>query len=314
MLLAGCAASSKRDFDGPAAAASFKAEPWSFNRHKGEKLRSAHYDIYTTINKKDVQQSIVQVMEGALAQYQKVAPGVPLSDRPMDCYVMANREEWMDLTRQRTGKEAREYFQIVRGAFTVGDWYLAYFIGEAATYSVAAHEGWHQFVSRHFKGRLAPFLEEGIATMFEDLAWTDDLPRWDLTRNRPRVKALKRVTEGRFTYPLAQIINLHAGDVIDESGNRVEAFYAQAWAFATFLYQGEQGKYRAGLQRLLADSASGKVFDPSGVYANGAGPWRKVDVKPILEHYLGAKLEMVDAEFRKYVQLVAFDRYQEQWD
>jgi hypothetical protein len=227
---------------------------------------------------------------------------------------MANRQEWMELTRERTGQDARGYFQINRGAFTIQDWYLAYYIGEAATYSVAAHEGWHQYVSRHFKGRLAPFLEEGIATMFEDVEWKDDLPRWDLTRNRSRAQSLKRVVEGHFTFPLAEVINLHAGDVIDQSGNKIEAFYAQAWAFATFLYHGENGKYRPGLQKLLADTADGTLFDPTGVYRSATAPWRKVDVKPILEHYLGQKLETIDAEFQKYVRTVAFDQYEDQWN
>lgn len=314
VLLAGCAASSKRNFEGPSAPAAFSVEPWAFKKDKGARLRSEHYDIYTTINTPDVRRSIVQVMEAALVQYHKVAPGVLASDRPMDCFVMGNREQWMDLTRQRTGRDARGYFQINRGAFTVQDWYLAYYIGEAATYSVAAHEGWHQFVSRHFKGRMAPFLEEGISTMFEDIEWKDDLPRWDLTRNRSRAQSLKRVVEGRFTFPLGEVLNMHAGDVIDQSGNRIEAFYAQAWAFATFLYYGQDGKYRKGFQRLLAETADGTLVDPSRVYRSATAPWRKVDVKPILEHYLGTGFQTIDADFQAYVRKVAFDEYERQWN
>ena len=132
-------------------------------------------------------------MEGALGEYHRVAPGVPLTSTPMKCFVFGTREQWVDFTRRNTGPDAFWYLKINRGGYTVRDWYVSYYVGEKATLSVAAHEGWHQFASRHFKGRLPPFLEEGIATMFEDLRWTaldggpgTDLPRWNLLINRDR--------------------------------------------------------------------------------------------------------------------------------
>ena len=97
-------------------------------------------------------------MEGSrLGEYQKIAPGVPITDKPMECYLFGSRGEWIAFTRQHTGVEANIYLQINRGGYTIRDWYVAYYIGSSATCSVAAHEGWHQFVSRHFKGRLPPF-------------------------------------------------------------------------------------------------------------------------------------------------------------
>ena len=70
-------------------------------------------------------------------------------------------------TARHTGMDAAIYLQITRGGYTIGDWFVSYYVGENATYSVASHEGWHQYVARNFRGRLPPFLEEGTASSDE---------------------------------------------------------------------------------------------------------------------------------------------------
>ncbi len=315
VLLAGCAASSSEAvLDGPSTPAAFQTQDWNDHGISGTCLSSAHYQIYTTVDSAEVQSSVVQVMEAALAQYQKIAPGVPVSQRPMQCYLFASRQQWVDFTRHHTGADAGIYLQITRGGYTVRDWYVAYFVGEAATYSVAAHEGWHQFVFRNFKGRLPPFLEEGIATMFEDIQWRNDLPKWNLTINRSRVSALRRAVEGNYIYPLDELIALHAGNVVNQSGNRIEAFYAEDWAFAEFLWSAENGKYRPAMRQIMSDTADGTIFDPTGVLQSARNAWNPSGVKPMLEHYLGMSLDDIDAEYQKFIRKVAFDDYAAQWN
>jgi len=320
--LAGCAASGtdRSALDGPTAAPVFSADPWSYLDHPGAVLHTPHYDIYTTVTDPDLRRRLPAVMEGALGEYHRLAPGVPLTARPMKCFVFGTRDQWVDFTRRHTGADAYWYLKINRGGYTVRDFYVAYNVGEAATLSVAAHEGWHQFASRHFKGRLPPFLEEGIATMFEDLRWTPadagggELPRWRLTANRTRVEALQRAVSGDYVYPLAELVQLHAGNVVALSGTHIEAFYAQDWAFATFLWSADDGRYRPALRQLIDDTAAGTVFDPTGVHRDAALPWNPAGVRPMLEHYLGLTLDQIDAEYQKYVRKVAFEDYNEQWN
>jgi hypothetical protein len=300
--------------DGPSSPAPIQAEDWDYKSDPGKLIKTAHYDLYTTVQSDEVRASVAQVMEGALAEYQKIAPGVPISDKPMQCYLFGNRGEWIDFTKRHTGVDAYVYLQINRGGYTVRDWYVAYYVGEAATYSVAAHEGWHQFVSRNFKGRIPPFLEEGIATMFEDITWHDDLPRWNLAVNRSRVQSLRRAVEGNYVFPLGELIGMHAGNVVNQSGNRIEAFYAQDWAFATFLWGADNGKYRPAMRQLMSDIADGTVYDPTGAHKSAAIPWNPQGVKPMLEHYLGMNLDQIDGEYQKYIRKVAFDEYQAQWN
>ena len=58
-------------------------------------------------------------------------------------------------------------------------------------------------------------------------------------------------------------MTMHAGEVVALPGSKIEAFYAQNWAFAEFLWDAENGKYRPAFQRLLTDCANGTVY-PAG--------------------------------------------------
>ena len=311
VLLTGCGGP---QLQGPVTPAVTHSEPWSYGTDEGVLIHTDHYNIYTTIADPDIRTRLGNVMEGAFGEYHKIAPGVPLTNRPMDCYFFKDREEWEDYTRRHTGINAITYLKITRGGYTLGDWYAGYYLsGPAATMSVAAHEGWHQFANRHFKGRLPPFLEEGIATMFEDITWEDDLPRWDLRRNRSRLQSLREAVEGKFLYPLPSLAMKHAGMVVSEADNHVAAFYGQSWAFATFMYT-DREKYRPILFHMISDIADGTVYDPTGSHQNKQANWNPAGVKPMLEHYFGTSLEAVDAEYQKYIRKVAFDDYAAQWN
>jgi hypothetical protein len=313
--LAGCVSQQQTQFHGPSAPAAVHTEAWTYGDDQGVLIHSAHYDIYTTISDPDIRRRMADVMEGALGEYERIAPGVPLSPKPMQCFVFRNRQEWTEFTVRHTGGAAQIYLSIGRGGYTVGDWYAGYYLGStAATVSLAAHEGWHQFASRHFKGRLPPFLEEGIATMFEDLRWDKDLPQWNLTLNRSRLQSLRDAVEGNYVFSLNELSQKHAGNVVAGSQNRTQAFYGQSWAFATFLWAAEDGKYRPALRRLLSDVADGTVYDPTGAHQNSQFTWNPAGVKPMLEHYLGMNLDQIDAEYQKYIRTVAFDKYDQQWN
>src|SRR5262245_24483764 len=175
VLAAGCAQPSHRSTASP-----LSMSAWSFDGKPAKVVHTDHYLIHTTIEDQEFLDSLAQLMEGALDQYRRLTPGVPMSPDPMECYIFTRRPEWAQSTKEHTCADAAVYLQINLGGYTVRDWYVAYFIGDVGTYSVAAHEGWHQYVARHFKSRLPPFLEEGIATMFENIIWTGPQPRWDL--------------------------------------------------------------------------------------------------------------------------------------
>lgn len=271
----------------------------------GTRIASPHYLIYSTIDDEHVLHRITEVMEGALAQYRSLAPDIALTDRPMDCYLFDGRDQWAAFTRSHTGADASIYLRVNRGGYTIGDWYVAYWIGDTATYSVAAHEGWHQYVARHLKGRLPPFLEEGMACLFEQIEWEGDLPRWDLRRNASRLNSLRSAVAGNHLYPLAQLVRMHAGQVVGKSNAQIEAFYAESWAFARFLHDGQGGRHRDAICRMLADAAAGRLYDDSSRQLPDGPLWDSSTAKPMLEHYLGQGLNQIEASFRQYMDQLA---------
>jgi hypothetical protein len=317
LLLAGCQVTPNPQlghWEGPQLLSTSSVEAWSFRGEPARRIKSAHYLIYTTINDPDVSALLPQVMEGALAQYRKVAPGTGQSDTPMECYVFERRVEWETFTRANTNDSAI-YLQIRRGGYAIKDKFVAYYIGRYATASVAAHEGWHQYVARHFIGRLPPFLEEGLACLFEGIGWKDEnLPRWNLSINQVRVQALRKAIESNKLWPLEKIIAMHAGEVVEENGEKVDAFYAQAWCFAKFLYEADNGRFRPDLQRWLTETAYGTVFDPTHTHNRAGGPWNRTGVKPMLEHYLNLDFATIDKLYQAYLRKVAYDEYSAQWN
>lgn len=294
--------------------ASTRLEKWSFDGRPARKVVTPHYVIYTTLTDEDVVAGIGQVMEGALSQYRRLAPQVTPSGQPMACYLFQTREEWATFTRTRTGADAAIYLQINRGGYTVRDWYVAYFIGDVGTYSVAAHEGFHQYVARHFRSRLPPFLEEGLACMFEEVHWEGSgpgrwLPRWNFAVNQSRLVGLRGAYEGGYLVPLPRLVAMHAGQVVDQKPEQIEAFYAQSWAFARFLWEAEGGRYRGTLRRILTEAADGTLFPGENSRRTDDGLWDPDSARPLLEHYLDGNLDKVDAAFRRYVHRVVYESY-----
>jgi hypothetical protein len=282
--------------------------PWTWEGREGCILRTDHYVIHSTIEDRGVLRMIAQVMEGAHRQYQQFVPGVRVSTKPMECFIFAHRTEWAEFTRQRTGNDATIYLQINRGGYTIRDWYVAYYIGDVGTYAVAAHEGWHQFVARNFKSRLPPFLEEGIATMFEMVNWSNGQPRWDPADNPTRAEKLHRAVEQDSLWPLEKLVTMHAGDVVSLSGERIETFYAQNWAFAQFLWDADNARYRSALQRMLADLAAGHAPAHVARVRAGNDMWEPASARPLLEHYLGMSLDEIERAYLAYVRSIAKPR------
>jgi len=317
IFLTGCESSNAPKlgrWEGPPLLSDASVEAWSFRGEPARRIKSAHYVIYTTITNEDVLTQLPQVLEGALSQYRKLAPGVPVTLVPMECYIFDKRIEWEAFTKANTGADAAVYLQIRRGGYAVRDRFVSYYIGRTETSSVTAHEGFHQYVARHFVGRLPPFVEEGFACMFEGISWHGDaLPRWNLAINQVRVQALRKAVEANRLWPLEKLVTMHAGEVVEENGEKVDAFYSQAWVFAKFLYEYENGRFRTQLQTWLTETANGTVFDPTKTHRRAGGPWNRQGVKPMLEHYLGLDFATIDRLYREYVRQVAFDEYSAQW-
>ena len=107
--------------------------------------------------------------------------------------------------------------------------------------------------------------------------------------------------------------SLHAGDVVRLPGDRIEAFYAQNWAFARFLWEYDNGRYRPAFKKLLADTAAGSAYDPSGTLHRATNMWSPSGVRPMLEHYLGKDLAQIETEYQQFIRKIAYEQFGKQW-
>jgi hypothetical protein len=305
IALAGCATNPPcpPSWLGPTSAAPLSTAPWKFEDTTAECLITPHYRIYTTVHDQILVDQIGQLMEGALPQYAALGGGIKPGQKPMVCYLFANRPQWANQTRESAGENAKLYLQVNRGGYTYNDVYVAFFLGEAGTYSVTAHEGFHQYAARNLTDRVLPFLEEGIACMFEQVKWEDGLPRWDLRVNVGRLNQLREAVQFGQLWSLSDLIAMHAGMIVNQPPGRVAAFYAECWAFAEWMWEGDGGTHRPALQQMLADSAKGQLWG-NGFSQDARGPkWDPKTMQPILEHYLKMPLSEIQRSFDVYVKL-----------
>ena len=300
-VIAGCA-EQPQVAHGPAKPALVQFQRLSILGTDGTRVVCPHYVINSTLSDPQALHNVAEVLEGALAEYRALAPEVRLSERPMECYLFDTRAQWAAFTSEHTGDDSKIYLRVNRGGYTVGDWFVAYWIGDPATYSVAAHEGWHQYVARNLKGRLPPFLEEGLACLFEQVQWEGDLPRWDLSANGSRLQSLRSAETAQQLIPLERLVRMHAGQVVGRPASQIEAFYAESWAFARFLYNGNEGRNRQALGRMLTDAARGELFNDNSRQLADGPLWDPATAKPMLEHYLGKSLSQTEREFRTYME------------
>ena len=273
----------------------------------GVRVELPHYVIHSTIPDPVELRKIGQVLEGAHEAYRSLAPEVAVSSYPMECYFFETRPQWAAYTKAHTGDDASIYLRVNRGGYTINDKFVAYWIGETGTYSVAAHEGFHQYAARHLKGRLPPFLEEGLACMFEQVEWVEQgkngrpLPQFDVRRNHARLMALRIAADGDEMYPLDVLVTMHAGQVVGKRSAKIEAFYAESWGFARFLHE----RHPEALAKMLLDASRGTLFaDSSSEDALGAPTWDPKTAQPMIEHYLGMRIPAIEGEFAGFVKSI----------
>src|SRR2546423_14918988 len=93
---AGCASSGPR-----VPAVPVYAEPWSGQGAAGSKLVTEHYVVYTTLEDRELAESVARLMESALAQYSKLAPAVPLCVGRVVWYLFPSRDPLAAFTQIR---------------------------------------------------------------------------------------------------------------------------------------------------------------------------------------------------------------------
>lgn len=258
------------------------SQAWAGGPEHGRTIETEHYTLHTTIEQSDFLDELVNTMEQSYGLYSALAPLSRTSGR-LSAYVYAYRDEWADYTQATAGPLAPVYLQIQRGGYAHEEIFATFYHGRPQTLAVCRHEGWHQYVATGFERRLPPFIEEGIATLFEAGFEDGDFatPNPNGTRQLRLIEAVRQ----RRAWPLRTLLSMHSGDVIGSDGAQIDTFYAQAWALARFLL--ESDRYREGFLRMLAAHADGSVAMRTPVVA--------------MEFYLDAPFEQIEQDYQRFV-------------
>lgn len=237
------------------------SEPWSFQGTPGQMIATEHYRVFTTDTER-LAARIPGFMETALRQYTSALGPLPSPPDRLDVFLLSKRWQWARLTQQLMGQQAETYLRIPRGGYSAGGRAILYNIGMRDTLAIAAHEGWHQYTQRTFKQGLPVWLEEGIATFME--GYRSDPERRDRPRflgwaNIERFDQLRSAAARGELMSLEELLDATPQSMLQTTTKGTLTWYAQVWALVHFLNEGEQGRYKPGLQSAVRDAAEGRL-------------------------------------------------------
>ncbi len=280
-------------------------QSWSTPVGQGWTLRTRHYEIYTTITRSDFLKGLPAFMERAFATYQTYLPATMESRYPSRIYLFADRAQWEGFTCEFAQDQAETLLQIQQGAYCLKDACVAYDIGDTRTLAALAHEGWHQFVGRHFQYRLPSWLDEGLAMQFESLALIESDEPFKPEDNPYRVQAMHQLLLLSQWSSLPDLLTCSPGEVMaSNQAASVQGFYSQSYALIHFL---SQERYVQGFRRLLWDGAAGHWPLTPGYQRIAIDrnmpktlAWNRAVGLELFKHYIDADLDRLDREYRHF--------------
>lgn len=189
------------------------------------------------------------------------------SNSPMDTYLFASRREWNRFTKEFAHPQrVSTYLRIQSGGFTERSTAVLHHIGRDRTLSVLAHEGFHQYVSKRFSEPIPAWLNEGLACYCEAYDLHRDRPIFTPTKNTFRMNNLRSGILADGLIPMQEMLQTHAGNIIELGGQRVGTYYAMVWSLVVYLRHGEDGRFADGFGRLLADAGTKRLQQSAREY------------------------------------------------
>ena len=272
--------------------------PWKFDSpsglHRGLKLISPNYEIYTTKTTKSFIDHLPLFYEAALANYTSALATLPYPEERLITFLFRDRRQWMEKTRDMLPDQASAFRNLGRGGFTTRGTAVLYYIDywrsrrHHDTLAIAAHEGWHQYTQSTFHNSLPVWLEEGIATYMEGFRNRRGMTIFSPTDNYERRGALREAyykaknnPEKYHLIPLDRLVTKTPQEFLKIDKSILLTYYAQVWALVRFLSEGEDGRYRPGLEQILMDAANGNIVNHMRK-VGGRTAWLKSDSSALL--------------------------------
>lgn len=299
LVLAGCAAQA------PPPPVQVERQEWTApDGRTGRQLLTEHYDIRTTSRDRMLLEYIAPFMETAFDEYARLVPGEIDTSNRLVMYVFGSRNEWVNFTRRNFPAQAYTYMHIHAGGFMDRKTAtcVIHDIGRDRTLALLGHEGFHQYVARVLTDTIPPWVNEGLATQWESFDLAGDRPTFTPERNFGRRGHLRDALgpEGGFI-PLTDLLRMHAGEAVLETGRTVRTYYAQVWSMLLFIREGAEGRYADGLKQMLADAAEGRLeLAVSGYRAARPEADDSSPGEIIFRHYITEDLDRFMSEYEAF--------------
>jgi len=309
--LAGCGGQTQGPQTSFSLATSVRSTPWNTAFGNGVALETAHYRIYSTANRQDLLRSLPPFMEACFQQYSELTDlAAPAIGKPLPVYMLGSRSQWAQLTRSTVRENVDLYLKIQAGGYCYRGVCVFWDIGGVGTYSLAAHEGLHQFLGAVVRQRLPSWLEEGLATVAEGCDVTRDAVVFTPHRNVTRFTHLRDAIVNGHWIGTERLLSMDAGDAIAKPEEAPAGYYGQLWALV--LYIRSNPAYRAGLARLVADAQADRMHQAIGATPQELAQWlaggreynRKIS-RPLFEHYITRDLAAFDKGYLAFARKLA---------
>ena len=289
-----------------------KVTTWENKYAPGITIYTNHYKIHTTLMEPLMLRQLPGFIEAAHDSYQRQLPN-PIKTRTiLTVYLFATRPQWEQFTNEFAAPNGPAYIKIKRGAYYLNGSCVAYNIGRAASFSVIAHEGWHQFTSKHFAYRLPSWLDEGIATLFEASKYDGGKFNFYPDRNGGRLGSLRKTLIEGNMIPLEKLITLNPGQVVSDT-SAVIAFYGQSYALVRFLREDGYGKRLKRFHSMMTGALRGtwplpeqlrKIASDRNIPMTNR--WNEFISPKLFEMYLEQTPEELEAEYTAFCKKIVY--------
>ncbi|HOQ84834.1 MAG TPA: DUF1570 domain-containing protein [Phycisphaerae bacterium] len=302
VLAAGCAGASAR----PVA---FETREWvSPAGLRGVQILTEHYDLRTTSADTVLRDVLPVFVESAYREYAWLIPPEQPAGERMVVYIFRNRQEWALFTRRFAPAHADTYLHILSGGYmdqATGTSVL-WDVKRDHTLALLAHEGLHQYLARQRSGPIPAWLNEGLATQFEDFDLEGYRPVFRPQRNLLRKNSLREALSiPDSMIPLNKLLSMHAGEAVVRPGQRARGYYAQVWITVLFLQHSPQ--YRDAFARLLDDVGTDRMRDNINAYrATTPEAADLSDGEILFRHYITQELDDFEDELRAYARRLVY--------
>lgn len=228
---------------------------------EGQLVTTPHYLLHSTLEDGWLSEKIPAFLETALLHYRTAITDLPVPNEPLKTYVLGERRQWQAFTRMILPGESGLYLSLGKGGYTTEGLAVLYDIGRWDTLCITAHEGWHQYCQNNFKELLPAWIDEGIATYMEGCRFdrSSDVATFLPWRNFERFNELRNCYRRGMMYPLFDLISRSPQYFLEQGQEHLLSYYAQVWVLTQYLMEGEGGRYRPGLERMLQDAQNGTL-------------------------------------------------------